>query len=114
MNRRQLIASAPAVLAVGAVPAVAGETEIEMLFAEWQRLFKIEKAVYNASPTGGDDDTKAATDSLLAVENAIIEIPAKSARDWMLKSIAVSCFGVFPVESEDHPLWSEARALIAA
>lgn len=116
MKRRDILKMAPAALVAGAVPAVAldqPETPVETLFREWLRLFEIEQSVYEVSPAGSDAETAAATQSLMAVERKMVAVPAQTERDWMLKAVAISCFGVFPVEDEHHPIWAEAKALVA-
>lgn len=122
-NRRHLLSGIPAfgfgaLIAAGATPvqvaAAPTETPVRKLFREWQRLYEIEKQVHEASPTGSDADTRAATEALMAIEKQMMEIPSTGAEDWMFKMSAISCFGIFPPESEDDPIWVEARALVAA
>lgn len=95
------------------LPPLTGATPVMALFRAWQRLYDLEKQTHEASPTGSDASTRISTEALMVVEAQMIETPATGPEDWMAKMVATTCYGVFPHEDEDHPVWQEARQLLS-
>lgn len=121
VSRRGLLAAAPAfgfagLIGAGAVPAIAAtETPVMAMFREWQRLYEIERQVHEASETGSDDSTRAATDALIAIERQLIALPVQGPQDVLVKIAAVSCYGAFAdALDQGEEVWAEVREMIAA
>ncbi|WP_434286316.1 hypothetical protein [Celeribacter sp. SCSIO 80788] len=117
MNRRELLAAAPAALVAGALPAIAGdaETPISKMFREWVRLDLEEERTYENEPTGeGDALCDAATARKCDLARRIQNTPAQSLADLGMIIMAMSDFGNYGVRmNETEQFRKEARALVA-
>lgn len=112
MNRRQIIA-APAVLALGAVPAVAdGETEILRLFRQREAIRKAAMAlvcVTDAEDAELEDLFWRRADE---IEDELMSLPSTCAADFAAKVITDTARGELFSDWETGALWKEARALV--
>lgn len=111
MNRRSLLSALPAVLAAGAVPAVAvaAETPIAAMHREITRLQAI-SSDRNVSPETADE----ACDRMMELANAIVDLPATTADDLLRKIMGYTVNGNHELDSGSAQIWDEARALIIA
>lgn len=118
MNRRDLLATLPALAVADPSAAIAQEpeTEIMRLFHEWTAARKRETdlwAVWDETP-----DADALGDALAKetcrIENEIIATPSRCARDFVAKVVSWTCNGelALPSKSQDAALWAEANKLI--
>lgn len=118
MDRRTFLATAPAVLVAGTVPAIAAsaDTPVAALFRDWRAARAEETRLHQTLPIGPVEDAAidAAGDRRGLIEDALLAAPSESAHDWLLKLAAWTNFGMFnaPDESQNPQLWAEARRMI--
>ncbi|QDA36225.1 hypothetical protein E4191_19080 (plasmid) [Paracoccus liaowanqingii] len=94
--------------------AVATQTPIMNLFREWENLRKEEGPVYNISPTGEDEETKALNTSLHERESTIMAAPCQIPLDFVAKIIVWTGYGIhaLPDAYKNPDFWADARRLI--
>ena len=109
LSRRAFFASAP-LLAVGGVgiaqPDQTVESEIQALFRDWT-------TTRASADRGTEEECDDAVDRLSVLEERICALPSLSAADFAAKIVAWSSWGDFELPGDDHPIWQEARALLA-
>lgn len=114
MKRRDLMRLAPAALAAGAVPVAAvaaEETPVMRVFSEWKRANDF------AHSQADDEAFEKALGERWEVEQRLMQTPSQNERDVLIKIIAWTNFGDGDLESGNpisQPIWTEARALVAA
>ncbi|SIS86932.1 hypothetical protein [Paracoccus saliphilus] len=109
MNRRQLIAAAPATLIAGS--AVSGTvTPIEATYREIVRL----RAIQNADGLS-DDQVDAWGDKVMELADGIIDMPSQGPMDFIYKIMGYTLDGEHELDQSHlgKRLWVEARALVA-
>lgn len=114
MKRRDLMRLAPAALVVGASPAaLAAVTVEESAIAAMLREITRRSAALDANHGMSDSDFDAASNALMKLADAIIDIPARDADDMLRKIMGYTVNGAHDIS--DGPaaekIWAEARAL---
>lgn len=112
MNRRALLNLASAALAATATPAAAlciadpADTPVMRLFREWE-------AADRAAHLSTGDECDRLLDARFQIELRLIEAPAHTAADVLMKIIAWTSYGDAGIDGLDtHGVWAEARALV--
>lgn len=112
-NRRSLLAAAPALGLLAAVPAIA--TAAPSLIAEMHRKITRAQELLN-SPGNGLTDAQAdmICDRMMEMANAIIDVPAENATDMLRKILGYTVNGDHDLGqgAEAAKIIAEARALI--
>lgn len=113
MNRRAFIAAAPAVALAGPVAAEA-ETPVAALYRELEAAGAAEDAAYARDEP--DEVIDIYAEIRRDIEQRLMAEPCQDARDFVIKVVAYTGFGIFalPGREEGDALWAEARALVAA
>ena len=110
MNRRQLIAAAPAVVAFPAT-AVQSETPIMQKFRKWASQHEyIHREDIQKLP---ECEFDVLCDEMNTTEGQIEAEPAQTARDIIAKMLVLTAFGDFYIR-EEHEFWKEARTFVEA
>lgn len=114
MNRRDLVAIGPAVLAALALPsaplASASESPIRELFREWA---EVQRAANESPSDMPEEEFEALVMKACDLDRQIMALPAADASEWMLKLIAWTDYGSHEFQSRgaNPAIWDEARAL---
>lgn len=116
LSRRSLLAAAPALALVGAVPAEAtpADTPVMALFREWRAQHQLMESL---SETISDDDYVEMGSVRGEIEDRLFAEPAQDCRDVCLKLLALSLDGVDFMDDGHQTglkIVKEARALIGA
>ena len=111
MNRRQLIAAAPAIMAFPMASSGQAETPIMALFREWQRLH--DYLNYGAGCSLPEAEHEVGCNELTAIEDRIEAYPAQNAQDIIAKLLSWSSYGDFDI-STNEAFWEEARTFVEA
>lgn len=112
MNRRAFLA-APAVALAGPVAAET-ETPVAALYREFEAASAAEEAAYQRDEP--DEAIEVYSEIRRGIEQRLMAEPCHDARDFVIKIVAYTGFGIFslPGREEGDALWAEARALVAA
>lgn len=114
MNRRQLIAAAPAAFLSGPAPA-SGMSPMEVKYRE---VIQIRDIVESGIRLHGMQDEEADALMIRAFEIAdeMIDMPSREPMDLIYKIMGYTMDGAHEITAgeQGERIWSEARALVAA
>ncbi|WP_374293105.1 hypothetical protein [Paenirhodobacter enshiensis] len=112
MNRRDLLAVAPAIGMMAAAPAsAAAPSSIISMFRDWERL-RADEDAYSDLVTDTPESAEA-TRRVLAIEDRIRAAVPTDTRDFVAKVLVMTVNGLFYLPDEgDLEFWAEARGLI--
>lgn len=117
MNRRHLFAAAPAFAAAALLPnggvatAHAAQTQIAVLFAEWEEAVRVAD-----HPTGvlPEAEVDAMIDRVTRLADQIADLPVQDEADLLMKFAAFTAYGIYDVSMDDRGerMWVELRDLL--
>ncbi len=111
MNRRSLLVTLPAALAVGAAPAVAlPESPIATLHREITRR----QALMDGDHGMSDDEFEDFNMATVDLAEQIVDLPARNTDDMLRKIMGYTINGDHDLSETKaaHCIWAEARALL--